>query len=50
MAGIPVKYSATPGTVRLPPPLLGEHTEEILSEILGLERSQITELREAGAI
>ena len=31
--GIPVKLSATPGSVRRPAPLLGQHTEEILSEL-----------------
>ena len=41
MAGIPVKYSETPGTVRLPPPLLGEHTDEVLTE-LGLDADAIS--------
>jgi formyl-CoA transferase len=31
--GIPVKLSATPGSIRRPPPLLGEHTDEILAEL-----------------
>ena len=31
--GIPVKLSATPGTIRRPAPLLGEHTDEILAEL-----------------
>jgi crotonobetainyl-CoA:carnitine CoA-transferase CaiB-like acyl-CoA transferase len=34
--GIPVKMSDTPGSVRRPAPLLGEHTEEVLREI-GIE-------------
>jgi formyl-CoA transferase len=34
--GIPVKLSDTPGSVRRPAPLLGEHTEEVLREI-GIE-------------
>lgn len=29
-AGIPAKLSRTPGTVRLPPPRIGEHSEEVL--------------------
>lgn len=33
MTGIPVKLSATPGTIETPPPLLGQHTEEILREM-----------------
>jgi crotonobetainyl-CoA:carnitine CoA-transferase CaiB-like acyl-CoA transferase len=48
--GIPVKLSATPGDVRRAPPALGEHTEEILTEDLGLAASQITEMRAAGVI
>jgi crotonobetainyl-CoA:carnitine CoA-transferase CaiB-like acyl-CoA transferase len=31
--GIPVKLSATPGSIRRPAPLLGEHTDEILAEL-----------------
>ncbi|HEY6888842.1 MAG TPA: CoA transferase [Solirubrobacter sp.] len=33
--GIPVKLSATPGTIRRPAPLLGQHTDEILAELDG---------------
>jgi crotonobetainyl-CoA:carnitine CoA-transferase CaiB-like acyl-CoA transferase len=36
MPGIPVKFSATPGTIRRHAPNIGEHTEEVLRE-LGLE-------------
>jgi crotonobetainyl-CoA:carnitine CoA-transferase CaiB-like acyl-CoA transferase len=36
--GNPVKLSRTPGTIRLPPPSLGEHTAEVLEQLtLGLE-------------
>ncbi|MBZ5537956.1 MAG: CoA transferase [Acidobacteriia bacterium] len=33
LVGIPIKLSETPGEIRLPPPRLGEHTEEILSSL-----------------
>ena len=33
MPGIPVRYSATPGSIRRPPPALGEHTAEVLAEL-----------------
>jgi crotonobetainyl-CoA:carnitine CoA-transferase CaiB-like acyl-CoA transferase len=33
--GIPIKLSATPGTIRRPAPLLGQHTNEILAELDG---------------
>ena len=48
--GVPVKLNDTPGTVRSPPPTLGQQTEEILGRDLGLEASAITRLRDAGAI
>ena len=47
--GIPVKLSKTPGSIRMPGPELGQHTEEVLLE-LGYDWGQIVELREAGAI
>jgi crotonobetainyl-CoA:carnitine CoA-transferase CaiB-like acyl-CoA transferase len=46
MAGIPVKFSATPPSVRLPPPLLGEHTDDVLASWLGMRDKEIAELRE----
>ncbi len=45
MLGIPFKFSGTPAAVRRPPPLLGEHTDEVLGE-LGLDDAAIAQLRE----
>ena len=45
MAGIPVKFSATPASVRLPPPLLGQHTNEVLSSWLGINNDEIAVLK-----
>jgi crotonobetainyl-CoA:carnitine CoA-transferase CaiB-like acyl-CoA transferase len=45
LAGIPVKYSDTPPAVRMPPPLLGEHTDQILTDVLGYGPQQIDDLR-----
>jgi formyl-CoA transferase len=50
MAGIPVKFSVTPASVRLPPPLLGQHTEEVLSSWLGMNGLEIEQLKKKGAI
>ncbi|HEV8721930.1 MAG TPA: CoA transferase [Candidatus Binatia bacterium] len=50
MAGIPVKFSATPASVRLPPPLLGEHTEEVLSSWLGINDGEIEELKRKNVV
>lgn len=45
MAGMPLKFSNTPTTVRLPPPLLGQHTEEVLAAWLAVHRDEIEELK-----
>lgn len=47
--GTPVKLSETPGGVRTPPPVLGEHTDEILRD-LGVEEADIQALRDEGVI
>lgn len=47
--GVPVKLSRSPGRLRRPAPLLGEHTEEVL-RWLGLDQAHIVKLRAAGAI
>ncbi len=46
----PVKLSRTPGGVRGPSPDLGQHTDDVLRELLGLPDAEIGRLREAGAI
>jgi CoA:oxalate CoA-transferase len=45
MAGMPVKFSATPATLRLPPPLLGQHSEAILQSWLNTPAAAIGELK-----
>ena len=46
----PFKLSATPATIDRPPPLLGEHTDDILRDELGFSAAEIGELRRAGAL
>ena len=46
----PVRLSETPADYRLPPPLLGEHTEEVLAGRLGLSAAEIAGLRERGVV
>jgi crotonobetainyl-CoA:carnitine CoA-transferase CaiB-like acyl-CoA transferase len=50
MTAPPVRLSETPGAVRAPAPLLGEHTDQVLRERLGLGDDEIAQLRAAGAI
>ncbi len=49
MLAFPVRASATPGAIRRPAPLLGEHTAEVLGE-LGLPKSEIDRLAAAGVV
>jgi crotonobetainyl-CoA:carnitine CoA-transferase CaiB-like acyl-CoA transferase len=44
----PIRFSATPGTIRAPAPALGEHTDAILAEA-GLTNEEIEALRKGGA-
>ena len=46
----PIKLSETPIQHKFPPPLLGQHTDEVLRELLGLDTAQIGALRGSGAI
>lgn len=50
MMGIPVKLSETPGNVNLPPPVLSEHTEEILRDLLDQPPEVMKTLRKQGVI
>jgi len=43
--GIPVRLRETPGTVRRPAPEFGEHTEEVLIDLLGYSWEQIADLK-----
>jgi formyl-CoA transferase len=48
--GIPAKMSETPGQIRSPSPLLGQHTEDILKSLLALSEQEIEDLRSSGVI
>ena len=49
MAGLPIKLSENPGSVKTPPPLLGEHTRQVLAG-LGLSQERIDALVQSGVI
>lgn len=48
--GLPAKFSKTPGGITREAPELGQHTEEILLEVLGASWEEIGELREQEVI
>jgi formyl-CoA transferase len=50
LPGVPVKFGGTPATIQGPPPGLGEHTEAVLREVLGLDPTAIAGLRAAGVL
>jgi crotonobetainyl-CoA:carnitine CoA-transferase CaiB-like acyl-CoA transferase len=50
MVASPMRFSGTPLEHKRPPPLLGEHTEEVLRELLGKDAGELARLRASGAI
>jgi len=50
MIGSPIKMSQTPVSYRQHPPMLGEHTEEVLSELFDLTPIDCSKLRQKGII
>lgn len=50
LIGNPIRGSASPVAYRRPPPLLGEHTDEVLEEVLGLNELHRRRLRDIGVI
>ncbi|MDD5285145.1 MAG: CaiB/BaiF CoA-transferase family protein [Desulfuromonadaceae bacterium] len=50
LVGTPMKFSATPAGATLPPPQLGEHTAQVLEQTLGIDRTEIARLHDAGVV
>ena len=50
LVNTPVKYSYSKPSIRTPPPLLGQHTDEILRDIVGMDDGAITSLKVEGVI
>ncbi|HUK49904.1 MAG TPA: CaiB/BaiF CoA-transferase family protein, partial [Terriglobales bacterium] len=48
--GIPMKFSETKPSIERPPPLLGEHTDQILTELLGYDKQRISALHERAIV
>lgn len=50
LVGTPMKFSVTPAGASQPPPLLGEHTSEVLEQLLGMSSDTVASLRAAAII
>ena len=50
LPGNPIKLEGAGPTVSRPAPRLGEHTDAVLQELLGLPPERVAELRQQGAI
>ncbi len=46
----PMRFSATPLEFRLPPPTLGQHTDEILRSVLGMSEAEIAQMHAGGIV
>jgi crotonobetainyl-CoA:carnitine CoA-transferase CaiB-like acyl-CoA transferase len=48
--GVPVKLHGTPGKAAAAPPLLGQHTDEVLTKLLRMPKARVEKLRAAGVV
>jgi crotonobetainyl-CoA:carnitine CoA-transferase CaiB-like acyl-CoA transferase len=50
LVGSPMKFSETPIKHEMPPPALGQHTDEILTSVLNKSQDEITSLKTKGIV
>jgi crotonobetainyl-CoA:carnitine CoA-transferase CaiB-like acyl-CoA transferase len=50
LIGNPIKFTETPVEYRMPPPFCGEHTDEVLRELLAMPSAEIAALRDRGVV
>ena len=50
LVNTPVKYSYSKPSIRTPPPLLGQHTDEVLRDIVGMDDGTIKSLKAEGVV
>ena len=48
--GVPVRLHATPGAAVTPPPVIGQHTEAVLRDLVGLKKPAVERLRAQGVV
>lgn len=46
----PVKFSDSQPSIRMPPPTLGQHTDELLTKMLGMKQEEVDALKSKGVI
>jgi formyl-CoA transferase len=46
----PLRFSETPVSYDVPPPLLGQHTSQVLHELLGMDEAQVRALHDKGVV
>ncbi|KAH7045865.1 CAIB/BAIF family enzyme [Macrophomina phaseolina] len=50
LVNTPVKYSFSEPSIRTPPPTLGQHTDEVLKNMVGMSEAEIANLRSEGVV
>lgn len=50
LVNTPVKFSYSDPSIRTPPPLLGQHTDEILRDIVDMSGEEIANMRSEGVV
>jgi crotonobetainyl-CoA:carnitine CoA-transferase CaiB-like acyl-CoA transferase len=50
LVGFPAQFSATPAEIHAPPPALGQHTDQVLQDVLGMDAERVAACRADGAI
>ena len=50
LVNTPVKYSYSEPSIRTPPPLLGQHTDEVLRDVVGMQEDEIKSMRQEGVV
>ena len=50
LVNTPVKYSHSTPSIRTPPPILGQHTDEVLRDIVKMDKNAIKELKAEGVV
>lgn len=50
LVNTPVKYSYSEPNIRSPPPTLGQHTNEVLQDVLGMSADDVERLKSQGVV